>query len=415
MKAGSSEKARVAPVKEKFPEMPTVPPIESRRTLPFIRATPAEGAPDSVSDSFFDFPDGSTEPSPPPITDRRASQHPSDGPPEDNAPTDPAPARGSSSPGFVPDVSLPPPSPYHLPSPSPPRPSFPHAGEDVTRPVALAAELAGKGPTEVEPLIHELLGYGPAGLDAITRQFPGFLWFDRSAVRGRPPRAPHVSAAAAILFRAGEAAIPHLIHLLGASDRNVRFCAALVVRELNDPSVVQPLFRMLVDVDPDNVDAAMLAISGLREEWVEPRLAQLRESLQNAAASPGQHLMAARTLGALRDVRAVPLLVERVNLKHADVADAVLAALVTLTCHDFKKSRSKWRRWLKRNGAKERIEWLLEGLTQADASLRVRAFRELVLVTGEELGVHRTANKEDTLSLRDEYHAIALRQSLLRG
>lgn len=402
MAAGLSSKARIAP-KSRAEELHTLRPIEERRTMPFIRAgkaaaVDAQAQPPSVS-------------SPATMKDdkvwgrRRAYDADSAWPPEDHAPTDPAPARKSSS---APSLGI---TGNELPEKQPSSPT--KRADTLSKPLALVASLEALGPGEGELVIEQLLEFGPVALDAITRAFPGPLWFDPAQTRGQPPPADRLSALATALLRAGEPGIPHLVHLLGASDRQVRFCAALVARELHDASVVQPLFRMLVDADPDNVDAAMLAIQHLPSDWLNARLEQLRASLNSPSASPGQHLMAARTLGALRDLSALEALIERVSVRHDDVAAAVNAALVRLTAQDFGTSRSRWRRWFKRHGQEPRTQWLLEGLGHSDTALRLSAFRELVLVTREDLGIHHTASKEEATALKADYQALAQKQGLI--
>jgi HEAT repeat protein len=269
-----------------------------------------------------------------------------------------------------------------------------------------ARNLSAASPEAARPLIARAAVANDSLLAAVGAVFPGTLWFDRNRSRGRPPTADQASAPCAFLCAARERCVPVLAQLLASRDRTVRYCAAIVARQVHDAALVDPLIRMLVDSDSDNADIGMLALSAMDRALVEPKLSPLRAALGNKDAPPGQHLMAARTLGTLRDLQAVPLLVERTGSSAPDVAEAAHRALRTITGQGVKKSRFRWKRWLKKNGTRPRPEWLLEGLEDNDTGVRVVAMRELVLLTGEDLGLHRTARREDALSVRDQYRAL---------
>jgi hypothetical protein len=272
-----------------------------------------------------------------------------------------------------------------------------------------ARNLSVAAPEAARTLVMRAAVASDSLLAAVGSVFPGTLWFDRSRTRGRAPVAEQASAPCAFLVAARQRAVPVLGELLASSDRTVRFCAAIVARQVHHPALVEPLIRMLVDADSDNADIGMLALSAMDRLLVEPKLAPLRTALANKDAPPGQHLLAARTLGTLRDVSAIPLLVERVGSSAPDVAEAAHRALRTITGQGVKKSRFRWKRWSKKNAGRPRSEWLLEGLESPDTAVRVIAMRELILVTAEDLGLHRTARREDALAVRDEYRALLAR------
>lgn len=285
----------------------------------------------------------------------------------------------------------------------PPAPEYEPPGDDDE---LFARNLSVASPEAARPLIARAAVASESLLNAVGAVFPGTLWFDRNRSRGRPPTADQASAPCAFFCAARERGVPVLAQLLASRDRTVRYCAAIVARQVHDAALVDPLIRMLVDSDSDNADIGMLALSAMDRSLVEPKLSPLRGALANKDAPPGQHLMAARTLGTLRDVEAVPLLVERTGSSAPDVAEAAHRALRTITGQGVKKSRFRWKRWLKKHGERPREEWLLEGLGDNDTAVRVVAMRELVLLTGEDLGLHRTARREDAISVRDQYRAL---------
>src|SRR5207253_4451822 len=93
---------------------------------------------------------------------------------------------------------------------------------------------------------------------------------------------------------------------------------------------------------------------------------------------------AAEALGALRDVPAVPRLIELIKHSDAAVASGARKALIEITKQDFGTSRWRWRSWWERHRDEPRVEWMLEGLAHAEAEVRLSASEELRGLSNDE-------------------------------
>ncbi len=77
--------------------------------------------------------------------------------------------------------------------------------------------------------------------------------------------------------------------------------------------------------------------------------------------------LAARGLGTIVHVPAVPALMAAVADRSKPVRKAAAAGLLMITAHDFRTGRSaasRWRRWWRRNAKRTRIEWIRAGFAR---------------------------------------------------
>jgi hypothetical protein len=103
------------------------------------------------------------------------------------------------------------------------------------------------------------------------------------------------------------------------------------------------------------------------------------------AAAPGALLSgiatrssrAARALGALRDVEAIPLLIQVLDTTEPETAAAAADALNAITLQRLGPDARRWLAWWKENRGRGRAEWLFSGLTSVDRETRVAASVEL--------------------------------------
>lgn len=265
----------------------------------------------------------------------------------------------------------------------------------------LASEIARSGPDELSVVLPRALREGPALLPLLARELPGLLWLDLSRIRPRT-RADQISAVSAVLAASGAEAGSHVAPLLApARPWHVRLCALRVAAQAPSVALVEPLVRMLADDDATLADHAALALCAHRDQpALEAMLGRLRASLGDRSAPPFWRLTAAKTFGRLREVVTVPALIE---LLAADepIAGAAREALRILTARDHGAFRLPWHFWWRGQRARSRVEWLLDALDQDAAPMRARAFHELVLLTGEDLGrAHGQVSREDARALR---------------
>jgi hypothetical protein len=88
---------------------------------------------------------------------------------------------------------------------------------------------------------------------------------------------------------------------------------------------------------------------------------------------------AARAIGAIRDVEAIPLLIQVLETSEPETARASADALAGITLQRLGPDARKWLNWWKENRGRGRAEWLFSGLTSPDRETRVAASVELSL------------------------------------
>ncbi|AKF07585.1 hypothetical protein [Sandaracinus amylolyticus] len=279
--------------------------------------------------------------------------------------------------------------------------------EPPDRLAQLASEIARSGPDHLAALGPRALREGLPLLPRIAREFPGLLWLDLAHLRPRT-RADQISAACAVLAAFGTASGPHLAALLAPGHAwHVRVCAARVAAQAPSAELVEPLVRALADDDATIADFAALALCAHQgQPALAAMLGRLRVALVDRSAPPFWRRTAARTFGRMREAASVPLLVEA--LADAEpIATAARDALRILTARDHGAYRLPWRFWWRAQRTRGRAAWLLEALDQDSPALRSRAFQELVLLTGDDLGRrHATVAREDAPALRAAYEPM---------
>jgi hypothetical protein len=112
-----------------------------------------------------------------------------------------------------------------------------------------------------------------------------------------------------------------------------------------------------------------------REPDLRPATDRLRRALLSGISARTR--AAARALGALRDVEAVPLLVQVLETSDPPAAQAAADALADVTLQRLGPDARKWLAWWKENRGRGRADWLFSGLTSPDRETRVAAAVEL--------------------------------------
>jgi hypothetical protein len=228
-----------------------------------------------------------------------------------------------------------------------------------------------------------LVAIGERAAAALVARLPGPLRLDRHTLRGAPPPLGEHGPLLAVLERMGQTAHDPLLQRLGDASLEVRYYATMALGAFATTDVVMPLGTRLYDPD---AGVRRAAVEALKDFPDSPELLALVEQLR--AELPGPDLArqryATEALGVLKDVTAVPRLIELV--KHADqtLVDAARKALVEITKQDFGTSRWRWRSWWERHRDEPRVEWMLEGLGHAEAEVRLSAQEELRGLSNDE-------------------------------
>jgi hypothetical protein len=362
--------------------------VQALRSLAANLATPPGANPVAASESAS----APTEPTPVPLP--RASDPPSAGAaPASEPPTERGTrfARGGRVPIAV-DVVGPLPGPAVVPqdltrrvsqAPDPRR-----EAEVGDEPMRLVAEIVRSGVMS-DAVANRLLGAGERAIAAAFRYFPGPTKIDRTDTQARLPPVSELGPLLRLVLMFRHAAAPYLVEQLESIDPEQRYFATLALGEIVHPSALPRLTLRLFDSD---FPTRMIAVDVLRAYRRLPEFDQVVRSLRaivvDASASAERRRVAAKALGELRDAEAVPALL--VALGDADAALATIAqrALVVLARQDFGNRVNEWRDWWERAAGRHRIEWLMEGLLHADATIRHEASEELKKLTGQFFGYY---------------------------
>jgi hypothetical protein len=143
-----------------------------------------------------------------------------------------------------------------------------------------------------------------------------------------------------------------------------------------DRATLSALADRALDADPAVAGAACAALANRRRD---PAVRQATEKLRRALLSgiSGRATRAARAIGELRDVEAIPLLIQVLETSEPETARAAADALAAITLQRLGPDARRWLGWWKENRGRGRAEWLFSGLTAADRETRVAASVEL--------------------------------------
>lgn len=159
-----------------------------------------------------------------------------------------------------------------------------------------------------------------------------------------------------------------------------------------------------IAADPE-AESRLAALRMLRGRLERPRIRQLADRLRADLKGPIERgVLAASGLGELRDALAVPDLIEALA-GPAAISQTAARALVEIAAQDFGQSRKKWMAWWDANRGTERIDWLLEGLSNKSPEIRFASSEELRLITGEYFGYHFDLPKREREEARERWQA----------
>ena len=234
----------------------------------------------------------------------------------------------------------------------------------------------------------------------VLRLWPGPVHVNVFSDDGGNPDLRDVAPLSRVALRLGWAAAG-LCAAYGAksSARETRYLAVLLAREVQHASMSEVVAGRIFDDEPriSYLAAATLdrMLTSKDERSVSARgaLAILRQALEEGPEE--RQRAAVRAASQVHDVSLVPALVEIVDGKNREHAEAAVMALHEITRQDFGSSARKWRSWYKDNGQRRRTEWLIDALGHKEKDNRQAAERELNALTGEYLGYYHDAPKAE--------------------
>jgi hypothetical protein len=269
---------------------------------------------------------------------------------------------------------------------------------------SLVDQLVTLGPGEIAPVVRRLLPLGNFALEEIAKSFPGPLWRPSLATDSRLPRPEEISAIAAALATFESEAIPYLSRLMRHSSPQVRYYAAVICGGYANPRLVEPLVQVSLDEDRECRRVALHLLSAYQHEPLyRSAMAELRRCASEIAQPLPVRRRAISALTQLRDEASAPLFVDLLADSDRGIATACRVGLRVLTAHDFGFSRDPWLRWLAERGQEIRIQWLIEGLGDGRANIRLLASRELWHLTRLLRPLSETSSRDEFLAAQRNY------------
>ena len=222
------------------------------------------------------------------------------------------------------------------------------------------------------------MALGNFALEELAESFPGPLWRHALATDSRLQRPDEISAIAAALAAFEGEAIPYLARLMRHPTPKVRYYAAVICAAYSSPRLIEPLMQVSLDEDRECRRVALHLLSAYQHEALyRSALGELRRCASEVTQPLPVRRRAISALTQLRDEASAALLVDLLADSDRGIATACRVGLRVLTAHDFGFSRDPWLRWLSERGHEIRIQWLIEGLGDGRANIRLLASREL--------------------------------------
>jgi hypothetical protein len=280
------------------------------------------------------------------------------------------------------------------------RPSETHA----ERAKGLVDELIELGPNELAPVVRRLLPLGNFALEELSRSFPGPLWRPALATDSRLPRPDEISASAAALAAFDREAVPYLTRLMRSSNPQARYYATVMCGAYADTALIEPLAQLALDEDRECRRVALHLLSAYQHEArYRSALAELRRCAADITRPLPARRRAISALTQLRDEASAALFVDLLADADRGIGTASRVGLRVLTAHDFGFAREPWLRWLSERGHEIRMQWLIEGLGDSRANIRVLASRELWRLTRFLQPLKETAGRNEFLVAQRHY------------
>lgn len=241
--------------------------------------------------------------------------------------------------------------------------------------------------------IPRLLELGEPALARVAARFPGPLDLLRRDLNALPPLPAH-GPLIRLTLALGTRMVPRIRELLDHPDAQVRFYAAFAFQELRDDGVIESLATRAFDPDGDVRTIAMRVLETYsRTSGFSARVGPVRAELR----SPNQtrQVQAARAVGTLRDVGAVPDLINLLDDPEKRVREIGLEALCSITGQQLGSRANRWRNWWGANADRSRIEWVIDALSHKEPAVRRWASGELRRITGQPFAFNADGNKSE--------------------
>lgn len=255
-----------------------------------------------------------------------------------------------------------------------------------------------------EAAFTRVVELGARAASVLVARFPGPIRSESDRL-GAPRPASQRGPVLRALARIGLPAVPFLAVRTNDGDPQIRAYATRLLGEIPSSESAQAIARRVMDGDADVRRAALDAgklLGGADEEArgvLRDRVAAIAE---DASGSIDARVAAIEALAHFRDERAVPRLIRLVALED-EVGKSAQWALGILTRQALGRDRAAWEAWWRDNGARHRIEWLIDALMHEDLEVRRAAGEELKSLTKEYFGYYDDLSKGERAKAQRRY------------
>jgi hypothetical protein len=269
--------------------------------------------------------------------------------------------------------------------------------------VDLVAQLSNGDITAID----RLLEHGDAAIGVLVRELPGPVTSPSRAPRLDPlVKASEFGPVLRALVAFGPAARPYVIARTSDGDPKIRAWSVRILGELGGrQAAIAIVQRVILDRDAEVKRAAHQACQLLYRDSDSAnavRLALLETAFDKQAVIT-QRLAAMDALTDLRDVQAIPSLIELLADPNPGTAAGAGQALVVLARQDFGYDQKKWNAWWLENAQRERIEWVIDALDHRQPSIRQAASEELRLLSRLYVGDYDDDSGEARAKIQKKY------------
>jgi len=239
----------------------------------------------------------------------------------------------------------------------------------------------------------KLQALGEPAMKRIAKQFPGDLDVQRRDLDTLPPLPAH-GALIRLVLDLGPMFAPFLAELSEHANPTIRFYVAFVFMELRDPVAVSTLGKLAFDPD---ADVRAIAMRVLETYSGEPGFEDAVSVVRQELGSPNRtrQLHSTRAVGTVRDIAAVPKLIELLSSKERYIQEAALESLCSITGQQLGLKPHRWRTWYEANAHHHRVEWIISSLAHKDLSVRRWAADELRRITGQRINFLAAGSKQE--------------------
>jgi HEAT repeat protein len=245
---------------------------------------------------------------------------------------------------------------------------------------------------ESSAIVH-LRDLGEPALRRIAKQFPGELDVNRRDLDTLPPLPAH-GALIRVALEIGPALGPYLVEFIDHPNPAVRFYIAFVFMELRHELAVAALGELAFDPDADVRAIAMRVLETYSGEVnFLDTVTVIRRELDSPNRTRALH--ATRAVGTLRDIEAVPKLIELLTSKERYIQEASLESLCSVTGQQLGLKPHRWESWYGENSHHHRVEWIMSSLAHKDLSVRRWAADELRRITGQRINFLAAGSKQE--------------------